>query len=70
MGDYLRNPREFDGWLKANAVLSFDVCDWNAGDGLGGSQLAGTTRWGDRTPNSHCLEMSLRTRRPRLPRKG
>ena len=22
MGNYLRNPREFDGWLKANAVLS------------------------------------------------
>jgi len=21
MGNYLRNPREFDGWLKANAVL-------------------------------------------------
>src|SRR5262245_19406197 len=22
MGNYLRNPREFDGWLKANAILS------------------------------------------------
>jgi hypothetical protein len=21
MGNYLRNPREFDGWLKANAIL-------------------------------------------------
>jgi len=39
MGNYLRNPREFDGWLKANAVLSSMFCDWNAGDGLGGSQL-------------------------------
>jgi len=54
MGNYLRNPREFDELLKANAVLGLML----------------TTRWGDRTLDGHCVEMSLLARRPRLPRKG
>jgi len=31
--------------------------DWNAGDGVGGSQPCGTTRWRDRTLKCHFVEM-------------
>src|SRR5215813_7420929 len=48
----------------------FDVCDWNTGAGLGGSRRLGMSRWGDRTLNFRCLEISLLCRRPSLPRNG
>ena len=39
--DYLRNPREFDGWLKANAVLGSMLAIGILVMALGGLNSAG-----------------------------
>jgi hypothetical protein len=54
--DYLRNPR-IRRVAQGKCRHRFDVGDWNAGDGLGGSQPCGTTRWRDRTLKCHFVEM-------------
>jgi hypothetical protein len=63
---YLRNPREFDRWLKGKCRPRFDLGDRKVGNGLGGPQLFGTARRSDRTLECHGVEMSA----PAAPEKN
>jgi len=39
--DYLRNPREFDGWLKANAIIGSILAIGMLAMALGGLNSGG-----------------------------
>jgi hypothetical protein len=41
--EYQKNPREFRRVGQGKYPPRFDPCDWNGGDGPGGSQFCGTT---------------------------
>ena len=56
--DYQRNPREFDGWLKANAVFGLILAIGMLAMALGGLDFCGTIHRGNRIFERHCAEVS------------